>query len=344
MIFTLISVDPTAEILYLVMINHYQYRAMVTFYKEIEFETHIKVMMRQVWSYLILVGISCGLAYAELKVITLHPFLNEVTLAVGGSEVVLVDLMGLSKNPHVFEPSPRDLIHLAKADIVLASGKGLESNLHKFRDNLKSGASLVEVGRTIPSYHIEPHDEMLESSPKHSNGVLDPHWWHSLEAMKRASRIVAKAFAEIDPDHQEAYRKRARAYRKELDALQRWAKKEVSTIPPSQRYLATTHLAFGYFCKEFGFKAVGIQGVNKEQKPSPAFLAESINVLRAKKITVMFPEISSNNRALQSIAKETGITLGQPLVADILTDEITTYSQMYRHNVNAIVNSLRPKE
>lgn len=136
----------------------------------------------------------------------------------------------------------------------------------------------------------------MSAVPPHSVGAIDPHWWHSIRAMQRATKIVAQAFSDLNPAHQQGYTQKAKAYSQKLDDLYRWTKKQVNTVPRSQRYLATAHAAFGYFCKEFGFKAVPIQGLTKERNPTPHYLAETIEVIHAKNIRAVFPETARTRR------------------------------------------------
>ena len=133
----------------------------------------------------------------------------------------------------------------------------------------------------------------------------------------------------------------AKAYGEDLEKLYRWTKKQVNTIPRSQRYLATAHAAFGYFCKEFGFKALPVQGLTKERSPKPHYLAETINLIRTKNIPAVFPENSANPKVLSAMVKETGVRLGGTLLADAPSEQYPTYLDAYRYNVNTIVGSLQ---
>ena len=40
---------------------------------------------------------------------------------------------------------------------------------------------------------------------RHATGSLDPHWWHGVDNMRRAARVVAQALAEKDPAGKDIY-------------------------------------------------------------------------------------------------------------------------------------------
>jgi len=275
---------------------------------------------------------------AELKVAALHPLLADLAQQVGRERVAVVDLLGPSGNPHSFEPSPSDLRRAADAKIFLACGMGLESYLPGLRDATAGKAAFVVIGDGLPSLAGAcDHGPAGDAGGSHQHGA-DPHWWHSPDAFRRAASIVAEAFAAADPEHAASYRANAEDYRERLGELERWARRELAKVPAEQRYLATTHDAFGYFCRDFGFTAVALQGLNREQSASPAKLAKTIEIIRARKLRAIFPEQEANPKVLESVVADTGVRLGEPLSADGV--KAGSYEAMLRGNVERIVNAL----
>ncbi|MCH7228672.1 metal ABC transporter solute-binding protein, Zn/Mn family [Haloferula sp. A504] len=281
-----------------------------------------------------LLAVAC--TAAELKVATLHPLLADLAREVGGPRVEVVELLNETDDPHHFEPTPDKLRAAVGMDLCLASGKGLESYLPALRNILGEDTRLIEVGATIPSL-----EGGCNNPDHHHEGELDPHWWHSIDAFRRAATATAEAFAEADPDNADAYRNRAIAYRANLDALERWTRRQVARIPADRRVLATAHAAFGYFCHDFGFTALPVQGLNREQMPDAQSLAELVDRIRESGIPAIFPEDTSNPKILQTLASDIGVKIAAPLIADGTTAE--SYEAMVRHNVTTIVAALGPE-
>lgn len=273
---------------------------------------------------------------APIEVTALHPILGDLAREVGGDQVVVRDLLAKGSDPHGFTPTATDLASLKQSKVVLASGKGLESYLPKVR--AATQGRVVEVGRRIPSITVSAESPLFLCCPKHAQGAIDPHWWHSPKNMGRAARVVADAFAEADPSGKADYRRRAQNVAKRMSALDKFTQKQVAAIPMRDRKLVTAHLAFGYFCKDYGFKAIGLQGLTPQQKPTAKDLAEAVATVKKEKIRVAFPEHLANPQMLQSLARETGLKFGRPLLADNLSAEVSTYEAMMRHNVDVIVS------
>ncbi len=277
------------------------------------------------------------LSAAGLKVAVLHPLLGDLARQVGGGEVDVIDLIGPNGDPHHFEPKPDDLRKAEGAALYLVAGMGLEGYLPKLKAVIANRATVIEVGATLPALEGACEHEGHDHSHEHE---IDPHWWHSIDLFRRATGIVTEALATASPEQAAVFRKNAQAYRKQLDELERWAKREISKIPRDKRHLATAHAAFNYFCKEFGFTAHPVQGLNREQMPDPAELAALVADLKKNQVAAIFPEKESNPKILKTLTNDTGIKLGEPLIADG-TGGIG-YLEMVRHNVGAIVRGLAP--
>ncbi len=273
---------------------------------------------------------------AELKIAVLHPLLVGLTREIGGEKVQVIDLIGATGDPHHFQPHVDDLKKAENASLYLVAGMGLENYLPKLKEIITKDAKILEVGETLPALEgacdHEGHDH---SSHEHE---LDPHWWHSIDLFRRATSIVATAMAEASPENADFFQKNATAYRAKLSELERWTKREIAKIPREKRHLATAHAAFNYFCKDYDFTAHPLQGINREQMPDPQRLAELIADLKKNQVGAIFPEKESNPKTLQTLTHDTGILLGDPLIADGVGT--TDYETMMRHNVNAIVKAL----
>jgi len=281
-------------------------------------------------------------AHAELKVAALHPLLGDLARQVGGKNVQVIDLLKPGMDAHHFEPSAKDLASIKGVALVLASGKHLESYLDKLSDSLGGGVKIVEVGKPIPSIKIQSGSEVFMCCPAHAAGGIDPHWWHSADNMRRATRVIADEFAAADPANAAAYKANAEAESDRIAALKSWAQQQISVIPRSDRKLVTAHLSFSYFCKEFGFKSIPLLGISREDEASPKYLADTIKVIRDNHIRAVFPEDQANPKVLAEIVRETGVKVGGELVADGTSPKATTFEAMLKHNVEAIVAALKP--
>ena len=278
-------------------------------------------------------------AGAQLKVVSLHPILSDIARNVGGDKVEVIDLLSSQSNVHTFTPTPISLSKANDASLFLAMGKGLENYLPKIQQLTQKEVKILEVGREIVSLVINKKNALFLCCPNDSHGALDPHWWHSIKNLRRATQIISKEFSKIDPKNAALYKANAKRFRKELEQLEQWTKMELSKIPKSKRYLVTAHAAFSYFCKEYGFRYIPIQGLNAEQKVSVKYLAEANKLIKENQVRAIFPEKSNNIKELKVIAKSTGAIVGESLYADTAA----SINALFKNNVTAIVKGLSPQ-
>ena len=274
---------------------------------------------------------------AGLKIAVLHPLLGDLARQVGGGEVEIINLIGPNGDPHHFEPKPEDLAKSEGATLYLVAGMGLEGYLPKLKAIIAGKATLIEVGATLPTLEGGDDGHDHAQCDGHHHGI-DPHWWHSIDRFRRATTVVARAMATASPENEQLFWKNAGIYRNELDDLERWARREITKIPRADRHLATAHAAFNYFCKDFGFTPLPVQGLNREQMPEPKELAALVANLKKNQVAAIFPEQESNPKILATLTNDTGIRLGDPLIADGMGE--MGYIEMFRHNVEAIVKGL----
>lgn len=273
-----------------------------------------------------------------LRVSALHPLMADLARQVGGEHVEVFDVVSEGSNPHRFEPKPEDLTQLQSSKLVLAAGMGMEPYLSRIQDTLKD-TTVVEIGKTIPA--LSSCGSHSDCGHDHGNTSHDPHWWHSIDHMSRASRVMEAALSKADPGNASAYKQQALAYRETLTELKRWAKLELAKVPRHQRKLVTAHHAFGYFADEFGFEVIAIAGLNQEQDTTPKELAKTIADVREANVAAIFPEAYSSTKPIEAVSEETGIKIGTALIADGNGEgDAAGFEGMIRHNVKAITQAL----
>lgn len=272
--------------------------------------------------------------------VTLHPILSEMVSRIAGESLQVHCLLPVTENVHEFDPTPSQMALAQKADLVVAMGKHLEPYIDKLEDNLPEGVEIYEAGKKVPSVRIDPNLAVFACCPTHMHGAIDPHWWHSPLSVRRAVRHLGRRLELLVPEKKKEFRKQTEEFMDELEELHAWAERELKRIPKSDRKLVTSHAAFGYFCKDYGFVAVPVKGLTDQQNPSPNDLAASINTLKREKIRVVFPETKSSSETLETLQKATGVKLAEPLIADFLPPNGESYAEMFRANVLNIQTSL----
>jgi len=280
----------------------------------------------------------------KIRVVATYSVLGDLVKNVAGDRAEVTTLVGPDGDAHTFEPTPKDGISLAEADLVFENGVGFETWLDKLHSSSKSKAKrvVVTVGLKLREgvcNHKEGEDH------KHED---DPHVWHDVRNAIHMVGVIRDKLAEADPPNAEFYRANAAAYLTRLEALDAWVLERVATLPKSNRKLVTSHDTFGYFADRYDFEVVGtvLASFSTEASdPSPAQFAKLVEEVKRVKVPAIFAENVHNPKLVDRLAAEAGVKLASPLFTDALGtpgSEGDTYERMIRHNVTAIVDALKP--
>ena len=278
-------------------------------------------------------------AHAEdkLAIASFSTILTEIAQKVGGQEVTVTGLIQPGQDPHEFQLSPSDLQSVSGARLVLTSGKNLEHYFNNLRDATK--ADLLPVGDKLPSLKMQAGED--EKTAK-SGFIEDPHWWNSVSNVEKATFIVRDELVKLDPAHADEYRANAQSYANQLEQLNSWVKQKIAELPRDQRKLVTSHDAFQYFAKEYGFKIYSIEGLSTEDEPSLRHVSDLIDQIRKQHVKAIFLESALNPKVSVEITRESGAKTGGTLYADGLgTGDGATFEGMIKHNVTTIVDALK---
>ena len=116
--------------------------------------------------------------------------------------------------------------------------------------------------------------------------------------------------------------------------------------------LITSHDAFNYFGRAYGFQVVGVQGISTVSEAGLADVAKTVDFIKAKGVKAIFVESSVPHATIERISKDSGAKIGGVLFSDalgtpgdsILIDGTSydrgTYDGMLRSNVHSITTAL----
>ncbi len=282
-----------------------------------------------------------------VRVVATTTMIADAVRRVGGEHVQVDCLMGAGIDPHTFKPSAGDIGKLEAAHLVLYNGLHLEG---KMADVFEHGAKTGTMRATAVAKGV-PHDK-LRTAEEGFEGSHDPHVWFDVTLWKAAVAQVRDELAALDPPHNADYVLNAANYALELDRLDREVREKVGTLSPDRRVLVTSHDAFGYFGRAYGFEVRGLQGVSTASETGTKDVQELAAFLGSRKVPAVFTETSvpakGLEKVLDTVKRDYGHTVrlvggADALYSDSLGDPGTpgdTYVGMVRHNVAVIVGAL----
>ena len=251
--------------------------------------------------------------------------------SVGGDRVDVTSLVPVGASPETYEPTPRDIVTLAKAQLIVENGAGLELWLGKL---LRSAAS--RSARVVVLADGLPVEGASAGQPGNPHLWLDPHF-----AKIYVSKISA-ALREIDPAHAQYYAANERVELTRLDTLDAWIKQQIARVPEQRREMITFHDAWYYFDRRYGLRDIGAIEPSPGQEPSAASLAKLIGLARENHVRAIFAEPQFSPKLAAELASSAGIKTVRDLYDDTLgtTPALRTYEGIMHYDVDTIVKAL----
>lgn len=278
-------------------------------------------------------------------VVSFFPY-GEFARAVVGDLASVSELVPSGVEPHDFEPTPRDIERMYRADIVIINGAGIDAWAEKVARELpERGVRVIRMadGIELLSASEEAHeDEGQEISHEESEShSADPHFWLDPVLAQGQVRIIAQAIGELDDKNRDFYQARAEVFALELGQLDR--EYQTGLRECRLRTIVTSHDAFIYLAKRYLLETVSIAGLSPETEPSSQRLAEIARETSRLGVKFIFFETLSSPKLAQTLAGELGIgtLVFDPIEGSPVVDGVrATYTELMRSNLRNLRTAL----
>ncbi len=272
---------------------------------------------------------------APIKVVTSILNIADMIKNVGGERVDVVALVPAGDGPEDFEPSPADAVTLSKARLFFANGLGLE----EFLDGLIENAA-------NPQLEIVTLSEGLPTLTGFGQGADEggnPHLWLDPQNAIAYVDTIQKTLSRIDPSNAGMYQANAARYTGQLQELDASIQQQVDALPQGQRVLVTTHDAFPYFAKRYGFTYLAVINASPDADPSAQEYAALLKSVKDNKVKAVFGEAGFSEQFISQLAADTGAAFVGDLLSDTLSADppTNTYLGAMTYNADTIVGALK---
>ena len=277
-------------------------------------------------------------ASGKLKVTTTVNMVSDLVREIAGEHVEVSELMGPGVDPHLFKASAGDVDKLKNADVVFYVGLLLEG---KIQGTLEKVESAYAVTSKIDTKRLD--------KPEEFEGHFDPHIWFDVTLWVDTVDAVVEGLSKADSAHAADYKKNGEATKAKMNALHEWSLEKVKELPEAKRVLITSHDAYNYFGRAYGFKVVGLQGISTVSEASLADVAKMVDFIKENKVKAVFVESSVSPAAIKRISEDSGAVIGGELFSDAMGErgkmehgyDVGTYEGMIKHNLSTIVDALK---
>ncbi len=238
---------------------------------------------------------------------------------IGGPYVEVGVLVEDGQSPHTFEPTPRQIVKLAGAEVYFSVGLPFEARLLEKITGTMKDLEVVDTRRGIKVRVMkERHEEDSGEGVGHQHeaGEPDPHFWLNPRLAEIQAANICEGLKSVDPAHAAYYERRLGDLNARLDELD--AKIATTLAPFKGKEFMVFHPAFGYFGEAYGLRQIAVEVEGKE--PSARQLSALIDEAKRKGIRVIFVQPQFSRKSAEAVARAIGgaVVPVDPLARDYM--------------------------
>lgn len=225
-----------------------------------------------------------------LVVTSFYPMYIAAENIVGGAEHVILENLSEPQTGcmHDYQLTPEDMKLLAKADVFIINGGGIETFLAK-------------VAEAYPDLLIVDASEGVDLEEDNS------HVWMSIPAHMTQVENIARALGDLDEGNREYYERQKEDYLSELEALKE-QQEEIRLKIQGEKFISF-HEAYDYVARDFGLTAAFTLDLDEERQVSAGEVADVLAATQNEGVSVIFAEELYGREMAETIKKEADVTV-----------------------------------
>lgn len=243
---------------------------------------------------------------------TVYP-LQYFTEQIGGEFVDVSSIYPAGANEHSFEPTQKDMMALADADLFFYIGLGLEGFVENAQKTLANedvklvatAANVTEDQLHISTGHThaehEEHDDHGHEE-EHAHEEHDAHVWLSPIISQQLALTIKDELVKALPEHEATFNSNYEQLVTDLAALH--SDFEEMAAATKKKTFFVSHAAFGYIAGHYGFNQVPVAGLNSQSEPSQKELTAIVDLANKENIQYIFFEQNVSSKLTEIIQKE----------------------------------------
>lgn len=274
-----------------------------------------------------------------LKVVTSFSILEDFAQNIGQEKIDVESIIKADQDAHSFEPTPKDIIKIQNADVVILNGVEFDSWLNKILEANRYEGIIVDASHNVPllPYHEDENHHDHDHDHDHHHGEFDPHIWQDPKNVIIMTENIRNGLTLAQPESEAYFENNFEAYKRELEALNNYAIHLLKPIDHNGK-LMVLHDSFGYLAKAYDLHFVAISNLNPLAEPSAKRMSELYQLVKKENIRAIFSENIAPSRFIKTLAKDLNLQDGGILYSDALTTTppANDYIGLFKHNIDQI--------
>jgi manganese/zinc/iron transport system substrate-binding protein len=286
-------------------------------------------------------GDADGPPEGSYRILATTSIVGDLVATLGEPHVSVQVLMAPSVDPHTYVVSEGDVGRMSGADAVVYSGLHLEGKMGDvFEGMARRGKTTFAVAEQLDPTRLIAHPDYADA--------YDPHVWLSVPLWLETAQHTTEFLKSVLPQHADAFDARLASLAFSMDSLDAWIRDTLRVVAPEHRLLVTSHDAFQYFGRTYGFEVMGLQGISTATEAGTADVRLVTDIVVSRRLPAIFIESSVWPRGIEAVQAATEarghqVRIGGTLYSDALggpDSGADTYLSMISSNVRTLAQQL----
>lgn len=228
-----------------------------------------------------------------------------------------ISLVPVGANPHIYEPTPKEMEQLRQAALWLRLGEPSDQKVYSI---LKQ--SSMQIADITHGLALLPLSRCACSHAHHEHENYDLHIWLSPKLAQRQAEMITSHLSTLLPQNKERYEKALFIFLNDLKRID----EEISRLLASKNgsALLVSHPAFAYFCSDYNLEQLSIEVEGKE--PLPQDIHSLFCRIKEQNIRSILIQPQYSDKAARLIAEHLQIPIY----------EVDPYAQDYFKNLHLL--------
>jgi len=243
-------------------------------------------------------------AGAKVRVAASTTDLASIASSVGGDDIEIFAIARPTSDPHRVEALTSYMVKVARAQVYLKVGLGLDQWADAIIDGSRnSHVEVVDCSRGVNVLEKPTGKVDASMGDVHPDG--NPHYWLDPRNAVATANDIADGLAKVDAANAAKYHARAEAFGKEAQAAYEKGRATVKDLP--SHAIFTYHKSWSYLADAFGFDVVSTVEPVPGIPPTAHHLAELVQTAKARKVAVLIQEPYFSADAGKFLARDAGL-------------------------------------
>jgi len=230
-------------------------------------------------------------------------YIAVLNITEGAQEVTVTNLINDQVGCiHDYVLTTTELVTLAKSDVLIINGVGMEGFMDKVISNFNE-LKIIDASKGIDVIHEDCNEN--HSEHEGHNHETNSHVFVSVKNYIKQVQNICNELIKLDSKNKEVYELNTQSYVERLQELDKEINNQISSL--SSKNIVTFHNTFDYFAKDYGLNVVGIIESEHGKTPSASEIATLVENIKTNNVKAIFVEPEYSLKIVDTVAKETGV-------------------------------------